>query len=158
MLNDTPYQNIEKEFPRVIDAISFPEGITLKLENGMLIGDIAKFPEAPGLNYTPTGIIHKFENGDIVGNKETTFYIDNFLFNLAQEDNLEGFIRHIQVCLLNLAMSIKYITNLECPKIGDEPATFQVEPQGEQVNISLSAKSGIIQHLGHVTYKVVKEQ
>ncbi len=158
MLKNTPYQNIEKEFPKVIEAINFPDGVTLKLENGMLIGDIAKFPKIPGLNHPPTGITHVLENGVVIGNKETTFCIDNFLFNLEQENNLDGFISHIHIYLLNMAISIKYITNLEWLKIGDEPATFQVESQGEQVIISLLTESGKNQYLGYVTYKVVNQQ
>jgi hypothetical protein len=152
----TPFHTIEIEFLRVLSEISFPKGIHFRFEQGILVGEIEKFPILPGLESIKRGVTVTLDNGNVIGSKDTTFFIDNFLFNLSRESSLKDFAEHLHICLLNLAMSIQYITNVKWLKIDDEIADFQVNPQGEQVFVSLSTKSGKNQYLSYVTYKVVK--
>jgi hypothetical protein len=123
MFNVTPFHALEEEFPKVIAPI------------------------------IPEGIIVKFEFGRFIAKKDNAVLEENLMVNLARSGNLKGFIIELNEFLVNLASFISKTTKSEFPKLGDETATFQVEPQGEQVIINLVTERGKHQRLGHVTYK-----
>ncbi len=126
MYDVTPFHTFFEEFPKVIIPI-VPKGVTVKLEQGRFTGQ-------------KDGFEHMAFEQDMV-------------YSLGRHNNREDFVSEIHVCLLNLAIFIKTVTNTEWPKIDDENATFQVEAQGEHVTITLATASGKIQRLGHLTYK-----
>ena len=126
MYDVTAFHTFFEEFPRVIIPI-IPQGVTVKLEQGRFKGQ-------------KDGFTHMFFEQDMI-------------YSLGRHDNREDFVGEVHVCLLNLALFIKNVTETEWPKIGDENATFQVEAHGEQVVITLATASGKIQRLGHLTYK-----
>jgi hypothetical protein len=123
MFNVTPFHTLEEELPPVISSI------------------------------IPEGVVVRFEFGRFIAKKDTAMFEESLMVNLARSGNLDGFVTGLHDFLVNLANFISKTTKSEYPKLGDEPATFRVEAQGEQAIISLVTENEKHQRLGHVTYK-----